>query len=56
MLIRPATLADLPRLIELFQKEIAYQRSIAPFFDLPADFDWARFAKLKLMNRNERGY
>jgi GNAT superfamily N-acetyltransferase len=46
--------ADLPRLIMLFQKEIAYQRRIAPFYDLSADFDWERFAMLKLNNRNER--
>ena len=54
MNIRPATTADLPRLIELFHKEIAYQRGFAPFFDLSADLDWERFAKLKLNNRHER--
>ncbi|MGZ9256636.1 MAG: GNAT family N-acetyltransferase [Candidatus Binatia bacterium] len=42
------------RLIELFQKAIAYQRGFAPFFDLSADFSWERFARLKLGNRNER--
>jgi GNAT superfamily N-acetyltransferase len=54
MIIRPATTADRPRLIELFQKEIAYQRGFAPFFDFSADFDWERFAELKLNNRNEK--
>jgi GNAT superfamily N-acetyltransferase len=54
MNIRPATSADMARLIELFQKAIAYQRGFAPFFDLSAEFSWERFAKLKLSNRNER--
>jgi hypothetical protein len=54
MIIRAARLTDLPRLIELFQIEIAYQKEFAPVHDLPPNFDVARFAKLKLNNPHER--
>jgi len=54
MIICPATVVDLSRLIVLFQQEIAYQRQINPFFDLSPDFDWRHFVEVKLNNPNER--
>lgn len=54
MIIRPATIADLPGLIVLFQQEMAYQRQMSPVCDLSPDFDWKRFAEMKLNNPNER--
>lgn len=54
MIVRPATVADLPRLIILFQQEIAYQREITPFLDVSSDFNWRHFVEKKLNNPNER--
>jgi len=54
MIIRPATLTDLPHLLVLFQQEIAYQKQITPFFDLAPDFDWSYFVETKLDNGSER--
>jgi ribosomal protein S18 acetylase RimI-like enzyme len=54
MIIRSATVADLSRLIVLFQQEIAYQRQIEPFFDVSSSFDWRHFAEVKLSNPNEQ--
>jgi len=54
MIIRSATVADLPRLTILFQQEIAYQREIMPFLDVSPDFNWSHFVEGKLNNPNER--
>jgi ribosomal protein S18 acetylase RimI-like enzyme len=54
MVIRPATRADLPRLIVLFQQAIAYQRQLMPFFDLVRHVDWRRFVEAKLQHPRER--
>jgi ribosomal protein S18 acetylase RimI-like enzyme len=54
MIIRPAIISDLPRLIVLFQQEVAYQQQLSPFFDLAADFDWRNFAEMKLKSSNEQ--
>lgn len=54
MIVRPATVADLARLIVLFQQEIAYQREIMPFLDVSSDFNWRHFVEVKLNNPNER--
>jgi ribosomal protein S18 acetylase RimI-like enzyme len=54
MIIRSATVADLPRLIILFQQEIAYQREITPFLDVSSDFNWSHFVEVKLQTPNER--
>jgi hypothetical protein len=54
MVIRPATRADLPRLIVLFQQAIVYQRQLMPFFDLVRHVDWRRFVEAKLQHPRER--
>ena len=54
MIIRPATVVDLSRLIVLFQQEIAYQRQINPFFNFSPQFDWRDFVEAKLKKLNER--
>jgi ribosomal protein S18 acetylase RimI-like enzyme len=54
MIVRPATLADVPRLIALFQQAIAHQRQLATFFDLTPSVDWERFAEAKLRHPRER--
>jgi len=54
MIIRPATVADLPRLVVLVQQEIAYQRQLKPFFDLVPHIDWGHFMQRKLQNPSER--
>jgi hypothetical protein len=54
MIIRLATIADLPRLIGLFQSGIAHQRQITPFFDLAPQVDWQGYTRAKLQNPSER--
>jgi ribosomal protein S18 acetylase RimI-like enzyme len=54
MMIRPAAVTDVPRLIVLFQREIEYQREVTPFFDIAPHLDWRRFAQAKLENLHER--
>jgi ribosomal protein S18 acetylase RimI-like enzyme len=54
MIVRPATAADLPRLVALLKQEIGYQRQIAFFYDVAPNFDWNRFAAAKLNDPNER--
>ena len=54
MIIRPATVVDLPHLIRLFQEEIAYQKQITPFFNFSPQFDWRDFVEAKLKKLNER--
>jgi ribosomal protein S18 acetylase RimI-like enzyme len=54
MIIRPATVVDLPSLILLFQQEIAYQGQINPFFPLVPPMNVERFAQAKLKNPREQ--
>jgi ribosomal protein S18 acetylase RimI-like enzyme len=54
MIIRPAITADLDRLMELFQQEVAYQWQINPFFKLSPSFDCKRFVEGKLHKSNEQ--
>jgi GNAT superfamily N-acetyltransferase len=53
MVIRPATRADLLRLIVLFQQAIAYQRQLMPLFDLVRHVDWLCFVEAKLQHPRE---
>jgi GNAT superfamily N-acetyltransferase len=54
MIVRAATLEDLPRLVVILQQEIAYQRQIGPIFDLSPRFNARRFTETKIDNPNEQ--
>jgi len=54
MRIRPATVADCPRVSALLQHAVAYQQQLSPFFDLVPRIDWEHVAQMKLRNLYEQ--
>jgi GNAT superfamily N-acetyltransferase len=53
MIIRSATLADLPRFQPLLQQAIAFQQQLNSGFDLAPGIDWERVLTLELNNPQE---